>query len=122
MPSDHAVLFFALAVGFFFVNRWAGLAALVHAVFVVSLTRVYLALHYPSDILVGALVGAALSLALIPPLARLLDARGLGQRIEARPYLWYPLMFVVTFEAASMFVTARDALGRLLGLTIDFFS
>src|SRR5690606_36462750 len=79
MPSDHAVLFFALAVGFLLVNRWAGLAALAQAVVIVSLPRIYLGMHFPSDILVGAVIGGGLSLAIVPPLARLLEDRRLQE-------------------------------------------
>ena len=56
-PSDHATLFFALATGFFFRSRWLGTWALLYATLVVGFPRVFLGYHYPSDILVGGLVG-----------------------------------------------------------------
>lgn len=39
MPSDHAVMFFAIATGFFLVSRMAGAFAFLHAMFVVCLDR-----------------------------------------------------------------------------------
>ena len=56
-PSDHATLFFALATGFFFRSRRIGTWALLYTVLVVCFPRVFLGYHYPSDILVGGLVG-----------------------------------------------------------------
>ena len=37
LPSDHAVLFFALAAGFFLVSRWFGALVFAHAFLVISL-------------------------------------------------------------------------------------
>lgn len=57
MPSDHAMIFVALAVAAFFVSRALGAVLLAHAVLLVSLPRVLLGIHYPSDVLVGGGVG-----------------------------------------------------------------
>lgn len=56
-PSDHAVLFFALATGVFLVSRKAGLLLYFHAMTFVCLPRLYLGVHYTSDLLAGALLG-----------------------------------------------------------------
>lgn len=122
MPSDHAVLFFTLAVGFCLVNRWAGIAALLHSLFVISLTRVYLGLHYPSDILAGAIIGAILALALVPPLARFFEQHSFVDRMLGYSYLSYPIMFLITFESASLFSQSRKAADTLLHLTANYFS
>src|SRR6478609_4316077 len=49
-PSDHAVLFFALVTGLFFVSRAMGAVALLYTLVIVVLPRMYLGLHYPTDI------------------------------------------------------------------------
>ncbi len=57
-PSNHAVNNFAAAMFFSILYpkfRWI----LFTTAFLVALSRVYLGLHYPSDIAAGALIGAA---------------------------------------------------------------
>jgi undecaprenyl-diphosphatase len=55
-PSDHATCSFALATAVFLVNkRWG--AAFFAAAALVSVGRVLVGVHYPSDIVVGALLG-----------------------------------------------------------------
>ena len=56
-PSDHAALFFALAAGCFLVARRVGVALIVYASVFIMWPRLYLGIHYPTDILVGGLIG-----------------------------------------------------------------
>jgi undecaprenyl-diphosphatase len=61
LPSGHASRAFALAGLVFFRFRWrAGSPAIVFAS-LVGLSRVYLGLHWPSDILAGAIVGLGIA-------------------------------------------------------------
>lgn len=55
-PSGHAAFFFALAAGVYFCNKKAGWCFLAAAT-LISLARVFVGVHYLSDILVGALIG-----------------------------------------------------------------
>jgi undecaprenyl-diphosphatase len=63
-PSGHAAIAFATVVVLLLVERrwWLGLPLLVMAA-LISLSRVYLGFHYPSDIAAGALLGAAIGAA-----------------------------------------------------------
>jgi undecaprenyl-diphosphatase len=54
-PSNAATIAFAVAFGVFFVNRKAG-GWLLAMASVLSLARVYVGVHYPSDILGGAAI------------------------------------------------------------------
>jgi len=109
-PSDHAVVTMALVVAILHLNRLIGLLALAWAICMVLLPRIYLGLHYPSDIVGGALLGAAimatatrvaLPASLAPALARLEDRhRGLT----------YAGFFVFSYLCASMFSDLRDLL------------
>jgi undecaprenyl-diphosphatase len=55
-PSDHAAAAFAIAVAVLLFSRPVGAAFLALAV-AVSVSRVALGLHYPTDVAAGALVG-----------------------------------------------------------------
>jgi undecaprenyl-diphosphatase len=62
-PSDHATASFAIATAIFLRHRSWGIVALVAAA-VLSVGRVALGVHFPSDVLAGAALGAAVALAL----------------------------------------------------------
>src|SRR3954449_7090439 len=79
-PSDHATAAFAIAVAILLRKRGWGIVALILAA-VLSIGRVALGVHYPSDVIAGAALGSAAALALwAPPLRsridRLADAVG----------------------------------------------
>ncbi len=58
-PSDTATLSFAMVAGIWAVSRLLGLAAALWALLVICFPRLFFGLHYPSDILAGALLGLA---------------------------------------------------------------
>jgi len=55
-PSDHAAAAFAIAFAVLAISRRGGLAFLIAAT-AIGLTRIALGMHYPSDVLAGAVVG-----------------------------------------------------------------
>lgn len=55
-PSDHAAAAFAIAFAVFAFSRRGG-ALFLAAATLISLSRIALGLHYPSDVLAGMLVG-----------------------------------------------------------------
>lgn len=114
MPSDHAIMFFALATGFFLISRKVGLLAFAHAALIVCLPRLLLGLHYLSDILVGAAIGVMLSILLVPLVSRVLDARFNQDRYP--DYLVYPFLFFVTYSFATMF----DGISEFGGIAKNF--
>ncbi|MEW2453318.1 phosphatase PAP2 family protein [Streptomyces albus] len=63
--SDHATLTMAIAVGIFMVQRKPGLIAIALAV-LEGFCRVYMGVHYPTDVVGGLALGTAVALLLAP--------------------------------------------------------
>jgi undecaprenyl-diphosphatase len=55
-PSGHAVFYFAISTIVYFYNKKIGILFFVGS-FLIGLARVFSGVHWPSDILAGALVG-----------------------------------------------------------------
>ncbi|MEV8456403.1 phosphatase PAP2 family protein [Streptomyces sp. NPDC052095] len=68
--SDHATMAMALAVGLFVANRKFGVAAIGLAL-LEGFCRVYMGVHYPTDVIGGFALGTAVAL-LLAPLAGML--------------------------------------------------
>ena len=60
-PSGHAMSSFAVAMAIFMQNRRAGIAVLAGAL-IMSSTRLYFYVHYPTDVLAGTLIGVVLGI------------------------------------------------------------
>jgi undecaprenyl-diphosphatase len=72
-PSDHATGAFAIAVSLLLRMRKVGLAALALAA-IIAFSRVAVGVHYPSDVLGGALIGTAAALLVwTPPIRTWVD-------------------------------------------------
>ncbi|MGF0174967.1 phosphatase PAP2 family protein [Streptomyces sp. Marseille-Q5077] len=69
--SDHATIAMALGVGLFVANRKFGLAGIGLAL-LEGFCRVYMGVHYPTDVIGGFALGTAVALLLSPPAMALL--------------------------------------------------
>ena len=72
-PSCHAANTFGLAIylHLLFRHRWLSTFMMIWAL-ITCYSRIYLGVHYPGDLLVGALIGAASASAVYYPLTQLL--------------------------------------------------
>jgi membrane-associated phospholipid phosphatase len=57
-PSDTTTLYWGLAAVVFLERRRWGVLAVVWTIFIISIPRVYTGIHYPSDIMAGAMLGS----------------------------------------------------------------
>lgn len=115
-PSDHAALFFALAFGVWLVSRRAGWILTVYLIVFVAFPRIYIGIHYPSDILAGAALAIiAVVLADLPPLCRRW-MRPVDWLMSKSKPLFYGILFLVSYEIATIFYDVRVLLS-LFGLS-----
>lgn len=107
-PSDHAVLFFALAAAMWRLHRGAGLLAFLWTALVICLPRMYLGYHYATDILAGAIVGVLVMLATF----LVLQPRFLGAPLlrweSAHATSFYCVAFLASLELAVLFQDVRQ--------------
>lgn len=107
-PSDHAAVFFCLAAALWMASRRLGVIAMLHVLFVINLPRVYTGVHYPTDILAGALLGCGIAYLAHFPRLRTAMMRPALWCMEGYPALFYCCLFLCAFEVAELFTTVRD--------------
>jgi undecaprenyl-diphosphatase len=109
-PSDHAALFVALLTGIWFVSRPAAIGFTIYVIIGICFPRMYVGIHYPSDVLAGAALGVASVLACCWPPIRQLWTRPLLNWLDRWPAIGYALLFFITFQIASLFWDIRTFL------------
>ena len=110
-PSDHAALFFGLVTGLLFISYRLAIAAFLYVFLIITFPRIYVGLHYPTDIVGGAILGiAGVGLAHVPII----------KRSVARPILawsrihlpsFYAFFFLLTLQVATLFTGLRGTAG-----------
>ncbi len=107
-PSDHALLFFALSTGLLFISRKIGVFALTYTALFIGLPRIYLGLHYPTDIIAGAVIGMAISALGNIYLAHAKSIKSITNWAILKPHFFYPMFFILTYQIVDMFGDARS--------------
>lgn len=106
-PSDHAALFFALAVPIWTWSRPAGIVAFCWVLLVICLPRAYLGFHYPSDVLGGAVLGVVLMVAARGALLRTPLPASIVRWSGLHPGLFTTISVLYALELATLFEDAR---------------
>jgi undecaprenyl-diphosphatase len=115
-PSDHATLFFSLAMCFLMINRFAGILAFFHALLIVSVPRILLGFHWPSDIIGGTAIGIAVALILMSVIGRYFDRTRLYTIASRYNSVLYVALIFFTVQIATMFSAMRLVASKLLAL------
>lgn len=113
-PSDHAMIWTSIAFGIFLIWRAVGVVALLHCLLVICLPRVCLGLHYPTDVLCGALIGVLVTWLLTRDGVRQRYAAPVVRFVECYPAVSYMIAFLMCFELATMFNEPRELLQSLV--------
>ncbi|MFQ6176821.1 undecaprenyl-diphosphatase [Bacillus paranthracis] len=83
-PSDHTILFFSICFSFWLVRKKTGWLWLILAL-CIAISRIWVGVHYPFDVAVGALIGcisAVFSHWLVPKLSLIRQLLTQYERVE----------------------------------------
>ncbi|WP_159834935.1 phosphatase PAP2 family protein [Burkholderia sp. 8Y] len=113
-PSDHAMLWMAIATGIYLVSRVIGVVAILYTLVFICVPRAYLGFHYPTDLLVGAALGIAITYVLTRDAIRVRYAAPALRWIERWPGPSAMLAFIVCVELVTQFDELRRLAGSVL--------
>jgi membrane-associated phospholipid phosphatase len=114
-PSDHAVYLGALGFGLICLSRRLTIPVTLYVAGWICLPRMYLGIHYASDIVVGAGIGVVtVWAALRAGWIRSRVASPVLAFANAKPQLFYPAAYLVLFEMSLIFSDIRGPIRALL--------
>jgi undecaprenyl-diphosphatase len=115
-PSDHAMVFFAISTGLWFVSRRLGVAAFIYVLLVIALPRMYIGYHYPTDILAGAVIGMVFAWMANQERVRRRISHPAFHWLAHHPPSFYTCFFLFCEELSSLFNPVRNLAHVLLSL------
>ncbi len=109
-PSDHAALFFALAWPIWSISRRAGAVLSAYIVTMICLPRLYIGIHYFTDLFAGAVIGLTCSAFISEGSIRGLLINPFLAWSERHPVSFYLVFSLLSFQIATLFWDLRTAL------------
>jgi len=109
-------MFFSLSTGLLFTHRQAGAFALFYSTLFIAFPRIYVGLHYPTDIIAGAIIGITIALIVNVYLVKNTMIQSIVNLSYSRPNVFYPLFFLFTYQLVDMFNDSRALVGGVLKL------
>jgi len=102
-PSDHAVLLFTLITGIFLISKKLGLLVMVYSLIVTLIPRIYLGLHYPTDIIAGIFIGIIITIIFNKKYFIEKLSKPILDFSISKPELFYPIFFLISFQTSDLF-------------------
>jgi undecaprenyl-diphosphatase len=121
-PSDHAALFYTLSTGLFFISKKVGIFTLVYTTLFIGLPRIYVGLHYPIDIIGGAIIGIIVALICNITIFNGKVSQTILNWSSSKPEIFYPMFFIITYQIADIFDSSRDFIRFLNNLFQSMFT
>ncbi|KAA1010635.1 phosphatase PAP2 family protein [Paraburkholderia panacisoli] len=100
-PSDHAMMWMSVATGIFLISVRVGIPAILYTAIFICAPRVYLGLHYPTDVIAGALIGVVTTYVITRDFIRRPLTAPILRWINKWPGFGYAMAFVVCFELVT---------------------
>jgi len=112
-PSDHAAFAFALVTCLYFISRRVGLAMAAYVLMFVCLPRLYLGIHWPSDIAGGIAIGIGVMSVLQITHVRAILAAPVFRLRSYSPPAFHVLAFLMSYGVMTKFYDVRQLAGLL---------
>ncbi len=106
-PSDHAALFFTLSTGLLFVSKPAGIFAICYTALFIGFPRIFLGLHFPTDVIAGAIIGIAVAVLGNIVFVKSRYLKKITEWSYEKPAFFYPLFFLLSFQLSELFYSVR---------------
>jgi membrane-associated phospholipid phosphatase len=120
-PSDTAALVFAWTTGFWLLSRWWGLLWACFSI-IALVARIYFGVHYPGDVLAGALIGISVTIAINNDFMHTRIAAPIVAVEQRAPAIFYGLLFPLLYEVSTLFGYTRSTGRSILHLLFGFGS
>jgi membrane-associated phospholipid phosphatase len=115
-PSDHAMAFFAMSTGLWYVSKILGAWMTLYVACIIALPRIYLGYHYPTDVIGGASLGILFAYFANLDGVRARLAAPAMRWLDAHPASFYTCFFLFSMGLASLFDPVRELASSLLAL------